>query len=47
LNYNSTLAKRKSVGSATAPITASCSQFIADFLQFEQRNFQKGKMRPQ
>jgi hypothetical protein len=37
----------KSVPSANAASTPSCSQFIADFLQFEQRNFHKGKIRPQ
>ena len=37
----------KRVPSANAAITPSCSQFIADFLQFEQRNFQKGKILPQ
>jgi len=37
----------KRVPSANTAITASCSQFIADFLQFEQRIFQKGKIRPQ
>lgn len=36
-----------SVPSANAAITPSCNQFIADFLQFEQRNFHKGKIRPQ
>jgi hypothetical protein len=28
-------------------MTANWSQFIADFLQFEQRNFHKGKILPQ
>lgn len=37
----------KSVPRANAAITPSCSQFIADFLQFEQRSFQNGKIRPQ
>jgi hypothetical protein len=32
---------------ANPAITINCSQFIADFLQFEQRNFQKGKILPQ
>ncbi len=36
-----------SVPRANAAITPSCNQFIADFLQFEQRNFQRGKIRPQ
>lgn len=32
---------------AIPAMTTNCSQFIADFLQFEQRNFQKGKILPQ
>jgi hypothetical protein len=41
------LAPIKSVPSANAASTPSWSQFIADFLQFEQRNFQSGKILPQ
>ena len=37
----------KSVPRANAASTPSCSQFMADFLQFEQRNFQSGKILPQ
>ena len=37
----------KSAGNTTTAMARICSQFMADFLQFGQRIFHKGKILPQ